>query len=118
MDNDLIRQRRKHLTSAGQELLDDILREMESGIVLETKMEEFVSRIGTLPAKDREEVIGIFMSLAYSFGVAVEEADLGQAVARDAIGTIRAAQEKQRAVGKPVDENMTLGEAIEILREE
>jgi hypothetical protein len=118
VDHDLMRQRRKHLTPSGQELLDDILQEMESGAASETRMEEFVSRIGMLPAGDREEVMGIFMSLAHSFGVAQEEAEVGQALAQDAIGTIRAAQEKQRAAGEPANENMTLGEAIEILLEE
>ncbi len=118
MDDDLIQRRRERLTPDGQGLLDDTLEEMRSGAAPRVGMEEFVSRMAELPSGDRGELIGILGALGHGFGRAAQEASEKARMAREGVRAIEMAQEKQRAAGLPVNEEVTVGEALELLREE
>lgn len=75
----------------------------------------FVKRIRSLPPEEGEEVAAIFGVMAQGFAERQRENMRGAALAASAADAIREAQERERAAGRPVDPNMTLGDTLEIL---
>jgi hypothetical protein len=114
MDDDLSARRAERLSPAGQELLDEI-RELLDAADNQAAIPSLLERIRDLPQGEQRE-IGEILGLEAQ-GYAAEGARLQRVAeaAEEAERVIRAAQEKLRAEGKPVDPNMTAGEAIEIL---
>ncbi len=75
----------------------------------------YIERIQTLPPKDGEEIAAIVGAMAQDFEERRRENLRNARLAMSAAEAIREAQERQRAAGKPVDPDMTLGDALEIL---
>lgn len=77
--------------------------------------EEVLARVDNLPPSDREEIAAIFGAIAQSFAERQREAMHSAVFALTAVDVIRESQERERAAGRPVDPNVTLGDALEIL---
>jgi hypothetical protein len=113
MDNDMIARRAERLSPAGREVLAEI-REATAADDHDA-IPSLLERIRDLPPHEQRE-IGEILALEAQ-GYAAEGARLLSVAeaAEEAERVIRAAQEKLRAEGKPVDPHMSVGEAIEIL---
>lgn len=104
--------RRSRLSPAGREFLAELERAADA---LEPPSEETMARADALPPSDREEIASIFGAMAQEAAERQRENMNNAAVAASAREAILEAQERERDAGRPVDPNMTLGDALEIL---
>lgn len=112
--NELRARRAARLSPAGRELLAEIERALEGPTPPDPA--SFIERIGALPPNDRAEIVSVVGGMGREFGARAAANQEQVAMMGEAAEIIREAQERDRAAGLPVDENMTLGEAIEKLR--
>ena len=113
-ERDETRERRAaRLSPAGRELLAEIERVLEGPNPPDPG--PFIERIQALPPNDQAELASIVGGMGRDFGARSEEDREAAEAARQAAEIIRKAQERERAAGRPVDPNMTLGDALEIL---
>ncbi len=101
--------RKKELTPAGRELLEEIERMAGSS---EPLSEEILDRVNALPPSDQAELVSI---LAGKVARGEEGYKRGTDLARSAAETIREAEEQELAAGRRVKPHMTLREALEML---
>ena len=114
-EHDELRKRRAaRLSPAGRELLAEIERGLDGPNPPDPT--PFIERIGALPPNDRAEIVAVVGGMGRGFGARASANQEQAAMMGEAAEIIGEAQERDRAAGLPVDENMTLGEAIEKLR--
>ncbi len=114
-EHDELRERRvARLSPAGRELLAEIERALDGPNPPDPA--PFIERIGALPPNDRAEIVAVVGSMSREFGARAAANQEQAAMMGEAAEIIREAQERDRVAGLPVDENMTLGQAIEKLR--
>lgn len=104
--------RRARLSPEGREVLDEL--ERSSG-AFEAPSEEVLARIEALPASERKEIVTIFGEMALDMAERQRENRQRAVLAASAAEIVREAQERERAAGRPVDPDMTLGDALEML---
>jgi hypothetical protein len=101
--------RKKELTPAGRELLEEIEQMATSS---EPLSEEILVRANALPPSDQAKLVSIL-------GGKLARGDEGytrkEDLARSAAETIREAEEQELAAGRPVKPHMTLRDALEKL---
>jgi hypothetical protein len=101
--------RKKQLTPAGRELLEEIERMANTS---EPLSEGILVRVNALPPSDQAELVSILGGkLARGDEGYTRKEDLARSVAE----TVREAEEQELAAGRPVKPHMTLREALEIL---
>lgn len=100
------------LSPAGKELLVELERLEDT---LEPPSEEMLGRIAILPPSDRAEIVASFSAMSQEFAVRQQENIRGAAQTASFKEIILEAQERERAAGRAVDPNMTVGDALEIL---
>ena len=103
-----IERRRTRLSPEGRELLEELERASEAS-------EEARARIEALPPSERKEIVAIFGAMALDVAERQRENILNVHLATSSAQIIREAQGRERAAGRPVDPDMTLGDALEIL---
>ncbi len=113
--DELGERRAARLSPVGQELLAEIERSLEGPQA--PNPEEFVERIEALPPNDQAELEAILSGMELEAAARAKEHGEAAEAARQAKQIIAAAQEQDRAAGRPVDENMTVAEALEKLQE-
>jgi hypothetical protein len=101
--------RKKELTPAGRGLLEEIERMAGSS---EPPSEEILARVSALPPSDQAELVSI---LGEKVARGEEGHKRGADLARSAAETVREAEERELAAGRPLNPHMTLREALEIL---
>ena len=101
--------RKKELTPAGRGLLEEIERMAGSS---EPPSEEILARVSALPPSDQAELVSI---LGETVARGEEGHKRGADLARSAAETVREAEERELAAGRPLNPHMTLREALEIL---
>ena len=101
--------RKKQLTPASRELLEEIERMATSS---EPLSEETLARVNALPPSDQAELLSI---LGAKLARRDEQYRRKEDLARSAAETIREAEEQELAAGRQVNSHMTLREALEIL---
>ena len=111
-ERDDLRRRRSRLSPAAQELLAELERSAE---VFEPPSEGVRARIEALPTSERKYVVAVFGEMALNMAERQSENRQRAALAASSAEAIREAQERERAARRPVDPNMTLGDALEIL---
>ena len=104
--------RRARLSQAGREILDKLERSSEAS---EAPSQEVLSRLEVLPPSERKEIVAMFGAMAMDMAERQRENRQRAVFAASSAEAIREAQERQRAAGRPVDPDMTLGDALEIL---
>lgn len=109
--DDLRGRRREKLSPAGRDALDALERSSEA---FGPPFEEARTRLESLPPPN-VEVVALFGELALDVADRQREELQRAAFAASAAEAIREAQERERAAGRPVDPDMTLGDALEIL---
>jgi hypothetical protein len=97
--------RKKELTPTGRGLLEEIERMAGSS-------EEILARVSALPPSDQAELVSI---LGEKVARGEEGHKRGADLARGAAETVREAEERELAAGRPLNPHMTLREALEIL---
>ena len=100
--------RKKQLTLAGWELLEEIERLADSSEPLSRAL---LGRVSLLPPSDQAELVSMLCAKSGREGEPRRKADLP----RKAVETIRAAEEQELAAGRRVNPHMTLREALEVL---
>ena len=103
---------RSRLSPAGRELLDELERSSEA---FEAPSEEVRARIEALHPSERKELVSVFGAMAMDMAERQRENICNARLAASTVEIIREAQERERAAGRPVDLDMTLGDALEIL---
>lgn len=117
--SDLDRVRMQRLSLEAREVLSGALEAAESGAeVGGPEMKALHARMAELAPSEAEEVRDALEAQAHSYGVAAKEAADSQSAVREYMELIEAAKEQQRQDGEPVDENMTVLEAMDVLRGE
>lgn len=112
--DELKAQRAAKLSPAGRELLAEIERALDGPNPPDPT--PFIERIGALPPNDRAEIVAVVGGMGREFGARAAASQEQVTMTGEAAEIIREAQERDRVAGLPVDENMTLGQAIEKLR--
>ena len=107
-----IERRRTRLSPVGRDVLDALERSSEA---FGPPFEEARARLESLPPSERREVVALFGALAPDVADRQQKEVQSGAFAASAAEAIRKAQERERAAGRPVDPNITLGDALEIL---
>jgi hypothetical protein len=102
--------RKKQLTLAGRELLEEIERVAESS---EPLSEEILVRVNALPPSDQAELACILGARAH--GTREEGHRRHDELTRSVVETIREAHEHELATGRRAKPHLTLREALEIL---
>lgn len=110
--NEIRERRRSRLSPAGAEVLDELERLEEA---LEPPSEKMLARIARLPSSDRAEIAAIFGGMSEKLAKRQRENMQAAAQLASFEEAILEAQERQRAAGMPVDQNMIVGDALEIL---
>jgi hypothetical protein len=109
--DELAEQRRKKvLTPAGRELLEEIERIADSS---EPLSEEILARVNALPPSDQAELVCILGTRAH--GAREQGHRRHDELTRSAVETIRKAHEHELATGRRAKPHLTLREALEIL---
>ncbi len=101
------------LSPAGREMLVALERALDEPQGPDP--EEFVRHVEALPPSDQVELEAIVSSVGSEAGAKAEEYREAEEAARQAAEIIREAQRRERAAGRPVDPNITLGDALKIL---
>jgi hypothetical protein len=105
--------RKKQLTPAGRELLEEIERLADSYELLPKAL---LGRVSLLPPSEQAELVSILGGkLAREAEAREEEHGRTADLARSMAETIRAAEEQELAAGRKVNPHMTLREALEVL---
>ena len=104
--------RRARLSPASREVLDELERCSEA---FEPPSEEVLARIEALPPSERKEIVAVFGALALDVAERQRENRQRASFAASSAEAIQEAQEREKAAGRPVDPDMTLGGALEIL---
>ena len=105
-------ERRARLSPEGREVLGELERSFEA---FEAPSEEVRARIEALPPSERKELVSIFGAMALDMADRQRENRQHAVLAASAAEIVREAQGRERAAGMPVDPDMTLGDALEIL---
>ncbi len=110
--DELGERRRRRLSPAGKDLLAELER-LEA--TLEPPSEEMLGRIATLAPEERAEIAAFFGGKAQEIAARQREYLQGAAQAASLLDVLREAEERERAAGRAVDPNMTVGDALKIL---
>ncbi|WP_041328196.1 hypothetical protein [Rubrobacter xylanophilus] len=107
--SDVFEARVSRLSPEGRRILERI--EADSAALDTGAVPEILAEASRLPAQERERVMGLVLQLAWREGRAAEEA-----AAEQGAQIIAEAEKELRRRGEPVPDNMTVGQALSVLR--
>jgi hypothetical protein len=117
--NELIEQLTARLSPEGrevQEQLEVLTGTLDASADVEARIDEAIAHMGRLPEEDQNLLSQIARLKARAYGQRAEEYREGERAARLGMAALERAYELERAAGREPGPNMTLGEALEILR--
>lgn len=116
MENDMIRQRKEKASPEVRSLYDDLRALQGTGAEIGgPEFRAFEARIEALSSADRRAFLGLVEAASFGIRRDLEENDEAVERLRGAERVFEEAHEKLKAEGKPIDPDMTLREAYEVL---
>jgi hypothetical protein len=116
MENDVVRQRKEKASPEVRSLYEDLQATQGTGAEVDgPEFQAFEARIEALSPSDRADFVALLETAAFASRREIAENRETIEKLRGAERVFEAAHEKLRAEGKPIDPDMTLGEAYEVL---